>query len=266
MDKTTIGHEVEEKRPRRIRHSQGGFVIVEELRPCDCPRCRDREHWVRLAKTNQRAEVQRLIHGAELRIEYRAALASCADAGIGLAYREAGLLVRRRYLPDVQLRVAEGENHRLVMGVAVRYGDEAKIYGVRERIVKGALRMPTGPWNLTLQHDRAKPLSLGEFIEDGDALRFRAVLPEGARQDQALSDVKATLLRGASLEFVPLREREIEWSKEGGSLYDVLDAQVLRLSLVDDGAYPESKLSEPTKEPPAARPGDHEPRARRMLA
>ena len=193
---------------------------------------------------------------AEIEARYRAALEGCADRGNGLVFREAGMLVRRRYLPDVQLRVAEGDNHRLVMGVAVRYGDEAEIYGFRERIVKGALRMPPGPWNLTLQHERSLPIGLGEFVEDADALRFRCELPEGMRQDQGLADAKAGLLRGASLEFIPKREKLIEMDDTKGDLYEILDAQVLRLSLVDDGAYPQSTI-ELKMEPPADLAGEH---------
>ena len=187
---------------------------------------------------------------SEVEARYRAALEGCA-------VREAGLLIQRRCLTEhAQLRVAEGDNHRLIMGVAVRYGDEAKIWNIRERIVKGALRMPAGPWNLTLQHDRALPIGLGEFVEDEDALRFRCELTEGARQDQVLSDVDAGLLRGASLEFVPKREKMVEWDDEKGALYEILDAQVLRLSLVDDGAYPQSTI-ELKMEPPAGRAGEH---------
>ena len=187
---------------------------------------------------------------AEIEARYRAALEGCA-------VREAGLLIQRRCLTEhAQLRVSEGDNHRLIMGVAVRYGDEAKIWGIRERIVKGALRMPTGPWNLTLQHDRALPIGLGEFVEDDDALRFRCELTEGARQNQVLADVDSGLLRGASLEFIPKRELLISTDDKKGDLYEILEAQVLRLSLVDDGAYPQSTI-ELKMEPPAVLAGEH---------
>ena len=50
---------------------------------------------------------------------------------------------------------------RVVTGVAVRYGDEARIEGgIRERIAKGALELPKETANLTLQHDRSKPVGL----------------------------------------------------------------------------------------------------------
>ena len=187
----------------------------------------------------------------EQAIQYRAAVLE------RFTVREAGLDVQRRCLTaHPQLRVAEGDANRLIMGTAVRYGDEAKIYGFRERIVKGALRMPPDVWNMTLQHDRALPLGLGEFVEDDDALRARCEMPEGMRQDQALGDVKAGTLRGMSLEFYVRCERLIEMDDEKGDLYEIQDAQVLRLSLVDDGAYSESKL-EFKQEPRAARPGEH---------
>ena len=58
------------------------------------------------------------------------------------------------------------------------------------------------------------------------------------RQDQALEDVRSGLLRGASLEFIP--KNDIVDSKK--ETIEITEARVLRLSLVDDGAYPKSKI------------------------
>ena len=49
-----------------------------------------------------------------------------------------------------------------------------------------------------------------EWIDDEDELRFRVAMPPGPAQDQALSDVSHGLLRGASLEFIPSKEKPIE--------------------------------------------------------
>ena len=186
----------------------------------------------------------RTIH--EVEIQYRLALA-------GVTVREAGCDVQHRCLTDKAELRAEGDTSRVVTGIAVRYGDEARIYGYRERIAKGALKLPERKANLTMQHDRAMPLGLLEWQEDDDALRFRTELSEGARQDQALQDVRAGLLRGASLEFMPEKEKLLETDTEKGPLYEIVKAKVMRLSLVDDGAYPQSSINL-RFEPPQAQP------------
>ena len=176
----------------------------------------------------------RTIH--EVEIQYRAALE-------GITVRDAGCDVQHRCLTDKAELRAEGGTSRVVTGVAVRYGDEARMPGFRERIARGALTLPEQKANLTMQHDRAMPLGLLEWQEDDDALRFRAELSKGPRQDQALMDVRAGLVRGASLEFKPTKERLLETDAAKGPLFEITEASVVRLSLVDDGAYPQSSPS-----------------------
>ena len=93
-----------------------------------------------------------------------------------------------------------------------------------------------------MQHDRAMPLGILEWHDDEDALRFRVELTDGARQDQARQDVRSGLVRGASLEFKPSKEKLLETDEKLGPLFEILEAQVVRLSLVDDGAYPQSAI------------------------
>ena len=199
-----------------------------------------------MALTEQWSEDDmRTIH--EFETQYRAACAA-------VTVRQDGYDVQRRCLTDNAELRAEGGNSRVVTGVAVRYGDEARIGGFRERIAKGALELPSGPANLTLQHVRAMPLGLLEWQDDDDALRFRTELSDGARQDQALQDVRAGLLRGASMEFQVRRERLLETDKEKGPLYEVMKAAIFRNSLVDDGAYPQSSFKIRMEQPSASRP------------
>ena len=167
----------------------------------------------------------------DVETQYRAALDECAT-------RAGGELVQMRCLTD-RAELRADMDQRVVAGVAVRYGDEARIYSFRERIARGALSLPTAPANLNRQHDRAIPLGLMEWIDDEDALRFRVALPPGPAQDQALSDVDHGLLRGASLEFIPSKEKPIELGDS--PLYEITEGRVLRLALVDDGAYPQSQ-------------------------
>ena len=180
----------------------------------------------------------------EVEIQYRSALE-------GVTVREAGCDVQHRCLTDKAELRAEGGNSRVVTGVAVRYGDEARLGGFRERIKRGALELPSAPANLTMQHDRAMPLGILEWQDDDDALRFRSELTEGPRQDQALLDVRAGLVRGASMEFKLLQERLVEHNEEKGPLYEILKAAVVRNSLVDDGAYPKSSINLRMGQPPA---------------
>lgn len=161
---------------------------------------------------------------------YRAAMAAATSGG-----------VCRRVLTDrAELRVGDGEDERLVSGVAVRYGDEAHIWGIRERVRAGALSIEPGPANCTRQHNRDIPLGLIEWQDDEDAMRFRSRFIEGAAQDQALADIRAGLLRGASIEFVPVRDRSED------DLIEILEAKLLRVSVVDDGAYPASTIAVPS--------------------
>ena len=87
----------------------------------------------------------RTIH--EVEIEYRSALE-------GVTFREAGCDVQHRCLTDKAELRAEGGTSRVVTGIAVRYGDEARIHGFRERIAKGALE---SAFERGEPHDAARP-------------------------------------------------------------------------------------------------------------
>ena len=176
----------------------------------------------------------RTIHDVET--QYRAALE-------GLTVREAGSDVQHRCLTDNAELRAEGGDSRVVSGIAVRYGDEARLDGFRERIARGALTLPTRKANLTLQHDRSQPVGILEWIEHENYLGFRAQLTKGSSlADEALVRVEGGTLRGASLEMKPTKEKLLEMDEKLGPLFEILEAQVVRLSLVDDGAYPQSAI------------------------
>ena len=152
---------------------------------------------------------------------------------------ETGEIMQRRCLTiECELRADDTQNPRSVTGVAVNYGDKAQVWGWKESIRAGALTLPTKAANLTMQHDRALPVGLLEWEDSSDALRFRSVLSDGARQDQALADVRGKLVRGASLEFVIDKYEDDIPNKAS----EITGARVIRLSLVDDGAYPKSKI------------------------
>ena len=107
--------------------------------------------------------------------------------------------VERRYSPIE----VEGRNLR---GVGIRYGEVARMPGFRETFEPGAFGdVASLDVLLNVQHDRDRaiartPATL-QLIDGPDALRMVATLPETRESDDALTNVRAGVLRGLSLEF-----------------------------------------------------------------
>jgi len=135
---------------------------------------------------------------------------------------------------------ALAEGSRTLEGTIVEYGDEARIGAVRERIEPGAFAPLPEHTMLTVQHVRAAPIARGGaglvLADSPRALEMRATLPPTPRADQALADVRAGILRGLSVEMIVRRET---W--EAG-VRVIHDAQIVRIALVDDPAYPRSEV------------------------
>ena len=94
-----------------------------------------------------------------------------------------------------------------------------------------------------MQHDRAMPLGILEWQDDEDALRFRVELTDGAAPGPGAPGCAAQgWFAGRALEFKPTKEKLLETDETLGPLFEILEAQVVRLSLVDDGAYPQSAI------------------------
>ena len=109
-----------------------------------------------------------------------------------------------------------------------------------ERFTRGAFRLPVDI-TLTVQHNREAPVartSTGslELTDSAEGLAFKATLPETPRADQALADVRAGLLAGASVEFRSLRE------VRAGSVREIQVAALVGLSLVDTPAFPDAAV------------------------
>ena len=135
---------------------------------------------------------------------------------------------------------AEG---RTLTGVAVRYGDEANIWGGTEKILPGALR-----WDdvmLNYMHDRHIPLArLGSGLElqDGqESLTIRAELPKTRAADDALVLVKSGVLRGLSVGMIIKSDR---WE---GERRTVVDAVLNHIAIVDIPAYKDSTVAARSK-------------------
>ena len=137
-----------------------------------------------------------------------------------------------------ELRADDPEHPRMVSGIAIRFGDVAKVRDFTETVTgREAVALPGRAANVTIQHDRAAPVGLAEWKLDDDALRVSTTVNEGARGDQTLADIRGGLLRGWSLEFSTTKD---DWN-EGKRTIEGL--QVHRVSLVDDGAYPKSVVA-----------------------
>ena len=151
----------------------------------------------------------------------------------------------RTYVIDgLELRADDGDNPRQVSGVAVKFGDVARVADFSEVVAgRDAVTLPGRAANVTIQHDRAAPVGLATWKLDDDALRVSTVVNEGARGDQALADIRGGLLRGWSLEFSTKKQ---SWAgDEGGEgkRRTIERMQVHRVSLVDDGAYRQSVVA-----------------------
>ena len=140
----------------------------------------------------------------------------------------------RRY---VELR-AESEGRRL-SGVAVRYGDTARLPWGRERVEAGAFA-PVGDVILNAQHERAAPLArvgAGLTLDDtAERLAFSAELPATRAADDVLALVRAGVMRGASVEMRVTAERF-----ESG-VRVVERATLAAIAIVDTAAYPQSEV------------------------
>ena len=134
------------------------------------------------------------------------------------------------------------QSGRALSGVALRYGDIARIGGQREKFLPGSFPdVERADILLNRQHLRERPLARsqggGLVVSDSpQALSIRADLPRTADSDETLELVKSGVLRGLSIEFKALRE-----SQENGTRVVSL-AKLFAVAVVDSGAYPASTV------------------------
>ncbi len=144
---------------------------------------------------------------------------------------------RYRYAP-LTLR-QDGDGRRLE-GVLVLYSEIAPAFG--KRIEPGAFG-DVGQVDaiLNLQHDRRRPLARSgaglDLVDTAENLQVRAELPDTTDGNDALTLVKAGVLRGLSAEFFV---REAHTSPEGVEV--VTGAELVGVGLVDRPAYPSATV------------------------
>ena len=113
-----------------------------------------------------------------------------------------------RYNSGLELR-AEG---RTLIGPAVTYGEQSPSH--RERFEPGAFNLDDGVTRyLNLEHDRAIVIAHTEgggleLVDGAEALEVRATLPRIPAADGALDAVRSGTLKGFSIEFTALEERQ----------------------------------------------------------
>ena len=146
--------------------------------------------------------------------------------------------VQRRYF---ELRY---EGDRIVSGTAIRYGDIAKFpWGGKEKFAPGAFGSVTSKdIIINVQHDRGCPVARSgggglELSDDGNELHVRAEMVETTDGNDALALVRKKILRGFSVEFLPLETR-----KEDG-ITVIEKADLRNIAIVDRPAYKGSRLT-----------------------
>ena len=132
---------------------------------------------------------------------------------------------------------------RALSGVAIAYGDTARVGARAERFLPGAFGdVSKLDVILNAQHDRSAPLARThggglELDDSATALSVRATLPETRVADDILTLVESRVLRGFSIEFLAQRERLV------GKTRELLAARLLNISVVDRPAYPQSTVA-----------------------
>ena len=128
---------------------------------------------------------------------------------------------------------------RKIKGVAVRYGDVAKLPWGNEKIAPGALDFDDVILNL--HHNRSAPLARTNggglsVVDDGQTLRLEADLPDIQEANDALTLIRKRVLRGLSMEFT------VDDEVQQGDTVEVLKGKLVNVAIVDRPAYPDSYI------------------------
>ena len=131
---------------------------------------------------------------------------------------------------------------RTLAGTAIRYGDIAELPWGREKFIPGAFAdLANSDVIMNVQHDRGRAIARtqggGLVLEDSsEALRIRAELADSTDANDALLLVRQKILRGLSIEFQALEERN------EADLRIIEKARLSGVSVVDSGQYPGSTV------------------------
>ena len=134
------------------------------------------------------------------------------------------------------------EGDRTIAGTAIEYGDVAKVYGSKERFETGAFAgVDSEDIILNMQHERAMPLArtIGGGMtvnESAQGVSLRAEIPSTQSGNDCLELVRTKVLRGLSIEYIPIDHR---WE---GDTFIVSKARLRGVAVVDRPAYKKSRI------------------------
>lgn len=155
-------------------------------------------------------------------------------------------MIEIRYsLDEVRL----SDDGRSITGVALRYGDTAKLPWARERVDPGAFgNLARADVILNSMHNRGIPLARTgggglELIDTSDSLSIRATLPKTTACDDTLALIRGRVLRGLSIEF---RADKEAWS-QSEKLRTIMKARLMAIGVVDIPAYKDSVIDQMRK-------------------
>ena len=100
-----------------------------------------------------------------------------------------------------------------------------------EIFARGALTWPETGVLINWQHDRSRPLLRATPFQDGDAVKIDAPIPNTALGRDAVTNIKAGVFSGMSIEFHSKSEGR------RGNLREIRSAHLGAAALVDAGSY-----------------------------
>ena len=139
--------------------------------------------------------------------------------------------------PETRFTELRIEGTGQLAGILMRYGDVANLPFGKERFERGSFQFDDVILNS--MHQREVPLARTgggglELQDSPDSLSMRAVLPDTAAARDTLTLVRSGVLRGLSVEFQALEERQEQ------GLRIIEKANLTGLGVVDKGAYADS--------------------------
>ena len=150
---------------------------------------------------------------------------------------------------DVRTCYAELEfdGQRRLSGEIIVYGDvfKSKFSDRSERVEAGAFGTSVSRIDIILNamHERESPIARSDgggltIIDDPDALRLRAELPDTTAANDTIELIKAKVLRGLSMEYLPTEYR----IEENGKMIVIERATLLGVGVVDKPAFKKSRV------------------------
>ena len=146
--------------------------------------------------------------------------------------------VYERYIDACELRMDGAQ--AVITGHAMRYGEIAKIGRFQEQFMPGALEYDDVI--LDIQHQTDRPIARtggdgGLVLEErGDLLTVEARPPDTQDARDAITKIKARILRGFSIKFLCLQDHFI------GNLRQIHKAKLTAIGLVDRPAYKDALI------------------------